>query len=94
MTDFVLVRHENGIIAPVPAALAARKGFDVVEGSATRPDGRLVAPVRDNGRPVKPPTTVAKAAAKKSSGGNSSSEEQAVTPNEGAAETTLTTTKE
>lgn len=93
MPEFVLVRHDNGVIAPVSAAIAKRKGFDIVEGDAVRPDGRLARPTRENGRAVKPRTTVAKKAAKKASGAKSS-EQKAVTPTEGAAETTLTESKE
>lgn len=84
MSDFVLVRHENGIVAPVSRALAERRGLDVVPGDAVDATGRPVRPVRDGGRPVKPKTSVAEKAAEK----------KAVTPTEGAAATTLTETKE
>lgn len=96
MSQFVLVRHDNGIVSPVSAAIAARKGFEVVEGPAVDLRGRPVRPVRDNGRPVKPRTTVAVEAAKKSSEHEPDVDatEQAVTPDEGAAESTLTESKE
>lgn len=93
MSDFVLVRQDNGLIGPVSRTFAERKGLDVVEGDATDAIGRLVQPSRENGRPAKPRTTVAQAAAKKASG-DRSSEQQAVTPTEGAADNTLTNTKE
>ncbi len=84
MPDFVLVRHDNGIVAPVSRALADRRKLQTVDGDATDPTGRPVKPRRDNGRPVKPKTSVAKKAAEK----------KAVTPDEGAADNTLTDNKE
>ena len=87
MPDLVLVRHENGIIAPVSRSLAERRGLDIVEGDAVRPNGRPVRPVRENGRPVKPKRNLPKASDAPASG-------QAVTPTEGAAESTLTNHKE
>lgn len=92
MSDLVLVRHDNGTISPVSRVMAEKRGWQVVEGEATRPDGRPARPTRENGRPVKPRTTVADKAAKKTSGEKSPKE--AVTPTEGAADTTLTDTKE
>ena len=82
----VLVRHPNGLISPVSAVMAARKGLEVVEGDALRLDGRLQRSTRDNGRPVKPRTSVAQEAAKKAAG--DVPEPQALTPPEGAAHIT------
>lgn len=87
MTDFVLVRHENGIIAPVARAFAERRQLDIVEGDAVRPNGKPVRPVRENGRAVKPKRNLPKAS-------GASSSEKAVTPTEGAADSTLTNPKE
>lgn len=85
MPEFVLVRHENGIVSPVSRAFAERRGLNTVEGDAVRPTGKPVRATRENGRPVKPKTSVAKKAAEK----------KAVVPSEGAAESALTdTTKE
>ena len=83
MSDFVLVKHDNGLVSPVSRALAEARGLETVEGDTHDLAGRLVKPVRANGRPVKKRTSVKKAAAKK-----------AVTPDEGAADNTLTNTKE
>lgn len=83
MSDFVLVQLDNGQVASVPAALARRRKLKTVDGDAVDASGRPVKPTRGNGRPAKPKTSVAKAA-----------EQKAVTPTEGAADSTLTDSKE
>lgn len=85
MSEFVLVRHENGIVAPVGRAFAESRDLDIVEGDAVDLTGKPVKAVRDNGRPVKPKKNLPAAKAS----------EKAVVPSEGAAEPALTdTTKE
>lgn len=87
---FVLVEHENGIIAPVSRAHAEISGAKVVEGSAVDLTGKPVRPVRADGRPIKPKRNLPKASGATRSGAS----ETAVTPTEGAANSTLTNPKE
>lgn len=88
--DFVLVEHENGIIAPISRVLAEISGAKVVEGAAVDLTGKPVRPVRSNGRPVKPKRALSKASDATRPGAS----EEAVTPTEGAADSTLTNPKE
>lgn len=83
MTDLVLVKHDNGLVSPMSAAFAKGRGLTTVEGETRDATGRPVRATTASGRKPKPKTSVAKAAAKK-----------AVTPDEGAADTTLTNNKE
>ena len=107
MSDFVLVRQDNGHIGPVSRAFAEKRGLGIVDGDAVDVrTGRLKKVTRGNGRPVKPKASVAKkaaaprrapakkSAAAKKTAAKKAAPNKAVTPTEGAADTTLTNTKE
>lgn len=91
--EFVLVEHENGIVAPVGRVFAETYKLNIVEGDAVDLRGRPVRPTTKHGRDVKPRRNLP-TLPESSDAAQDAASDEAVTPTEGAADSTLTTTKE